>query len=115
MVHLDNVVAMLAQEGIEARGLLDSGLWLDVQPVTNTGMGDTLLKQAEYVYGFANISSAIISDDCAAAYPGEEYKWCVSDEHAAQRGPRPARGTHAPTDASSRLFAASSGSTECRS
>jgi hypothetical protein len=73
MVHLDNVVAMLAQEGIEARGMLDSGLWIDVQPVTNTGMGGTLLDQAEYVYGFANTSS-VIPADCAAAYPGQEYK-----------------------------------------
>ena len=73
MVHLDNVVAMLAQQGVQARGLLDSGLWLDVAPVTNTGMGGTLLKQAEYVYGFANVSS-VISAECAAAYPGEEYK-----------------------------------------
>jgi hypothetical protein len=76
MVHLDNVVAMLAKEGIEARGLLDSGLWIDVQPVTNTGMGGTLLKQAQDVYGFANVTS-VISEACAAAYPGEEYKWCV--------------------------------------
>jgi len=77
MVHLDNVVAMLAQQGVQARGLLDSGLWLDVEPVTNTGMGGTLLKQTEYVYGFANVSS-VIPADCAAAYAGEEYKWCVS-------------------------------------
>ena len=76
MVHLDNVVAMLAKEGIEARGLLDSGLWIDVQPVVNTGMGGTLLKQAQDVYGFANVTS-VISEACAAAYPGEEYKWCV--------------------------------------
>jgi hypothetical protein len=73
MVHLDNVVAMLAQEGIEARGMLDSGLWIDFEPVTNIGMGGTLLDQAEFVYGFANTSS-VIPADCAAAYAGQEYK-----------------------------------------
>ncbi len=72
MVHLDNVVAMLAQEGIEARGLLDSGLWVDFPPITDTGMAGTLLNQAEDVYGFANVSS-VISADCAAAYPNQEW------------------------------------------
>ena len=36
-------------------------------------MGDTLLDQAEYVYGFANTSS-VIPADCAAAYAGQEWK-----------------------------------------
>lgn len=73
MTHLDNVAAYLGNFGIEVRGLLDSMLWVDVQPVTDTGMGGTLLNQAAYVYGFANVSS-VIPQDCALAYPGEEYK-----------------------------------------
>ena len=76
MVHLDNIVAMMAPLGIEVRGMLDSGLWIDFTPVTDSGMGGTLLNQAADVYAFANVSS-VIPEDCAAAYPGEEYKWCV--------------------------------------
>ena len=73
MVHLDNIVTWMDGYGIEVRGLLDSGLWVDVEPVSDTGMGGTLLNQAADVYGFANVSS-VIPDDCADAYPGEEYK-----------------------------------------
>ena len=73
MVHLDNIVALMAPQGISVRGLLDSGLWVDFTPMSNGGMGGTLLNQAVDVYGFANTSS-VIPADCAAAYPGEEYR-----------------------------------------
>jgi hypothetical protein len=79
LVHLDNIAAWMNTYGIEVRGLLDSGLWIDFQPLTNTGMGGTLVNQAEYVYGFANVSS-VIPEDCAQAFPGEEWK-CIFPQY----------------------------------
>ena len=112
MVHLDNIVTWMDGYGIEVRGLLDSGLWVDVEPVSDTGMGGTLLNQAADVYGFANVSS-VIPDDCADAYPGEEYK-CACRGVAGQRE-RAALCVQALTHASCPPVQACSGSTACRS
>ena len=112
MVHLDNIVAWMAGFGIGVRGLLDSGLWVDVEPVSDSGMGGTLLNQAADVYGFANVSS-VIPDDCAAAYPGEEYK-----ARAAPPAATACRARCAADSASLSPFSAPrsaySDSTECR-
>jgi Pectinacetylesterase len=79
LVHLDNIASWMSTYGIEVRGLLDSGLWIDYVPLTNGGMGGTLVNQAEYVYGFANVSS-VIPEDCAQAYQGEEWK-CIFPQY----------------------------------
>ena len=78
MVLLDSVAAQMAGVGVEVRGLLDSSLWLDVQPTSSDALGGSLLEQAQDVYGFANVD-AVIPPDCAAVY--EEEPWKV--RHAA--------------------------------
>jgi hypothetical protein len=80
MVHLDNVATYFDSYGITVRGLLDSGLWVDFQPVEDySGMGGTLLNQAKMIYDFANVSS-VIPEACAAAYPGEVY-YCIFGQY----------------------------------
>ena len=70
MVNLDRVAA--AMPNVEVRGLLDSGLWIDAAP-SDPSTTKSLLEETQLVYGFAN-PGAVISEACAAAYAGEEYK-----------------------------------------
>ena len=68
MVHLDNVALWFESYGISVRGMLDSGLWVDFNPLEDyANMGGTLTNQAKMIYDFANVSS-VIPADCAAAY-----------------------------------------------
>lgn len=75
MVLLDSVAAQMAAVGVEVRGMLDSSLWLDVQPTSSTALGGSLLEQAQDVYGFANVG-AVIPAECAAAFEQEPWKVC---------------------------------------
>jgi hypothetical protein len=68
MAHLDNVAAMLGGIGIEVRGMLDSSLWVNIQPLSSDALGGSLLDQAQLVYGFAN-TTGVLSPQCQEAYP----------------------------------------------
>ncbi len=70
MANLDAVAAALP--GIEVRGLLDSGLWVDASPA-DPSTTESLLAQTAQVASFVN-AGALVPAECAAAYPGEEYK-----------------------------------------
>lgn len=65
MVLLDSVASMLPS-GATVRGLLDSGLWLDVAPLDSAEM--SLMEQAQLAYGLFD-PSAVVSAACASAYP----------------------------------------------
>lgn len=70
MVHLDNVASALP--GVTVRGLLDSGLWVDVQPY-DPSQTASLLDETQTMASFLN-AGAVIPDDCAAAYVEAAYK-----------------------------------------
>lgn len=76
MVTLDLVAGMLGSygaTGCDIKGLLDSGLWLDLAPLDPSVM--PLGEQTELAYGLF-VSSALVPSACAAANPGAEYK-CI--------------------------------------
>lgn len=68
MTHLDNVAAVLENFGVEVRGMLDSSLWVNVQPASSDALGGSLLEQSQLVYEFAN-TTGILSPECQEAYP----------------------------------------------
>ena len=73
MTHLDALAETLAADGVEVRGMLDSSLWVDVQPTSSTALGGSLLDQAQLVYEFAN-TTGVLSPECAAQYPNAPWK-----------------------------------------
>ena len=68
MTLLDDVADTLSGVGIEVRGMLDSSLWVNVQPMSSDALGGSLLDQAQLVYGFAN-TSGVLDPACQEAYP----------------------------------------------
>lgn len=76
MVHLDNVAAAL--DGIEVRGLLDSGIWIDAQPTSESV--EPLAEETQQVFAFAD-PGALIPAACAAMYPGAEAWKCLFGQY----------------------------------
>ena len=76
LVNLDNVAAALP--GVEVRGLLDSGLWVDAQP-SDPSTTESLMEETQQVYAWAN-AGALIPADCAAMYSGTPW-YCLFGQY----------------------------------
>ena len=72
-VMLDYVGAMLPQ-GARLRGLLDSGLWVDVEAPDTDAV--TLQEQTQQAYAMIQ-PQAVIPSECAAQYSGAEAWKCI--------------------------------------
>lgn len=70
LVNLDYIQDM-APTGSTVRGLLDSGLWVDVEPIDTEQV--SLQEQTQMVASFVN-PGARIPTACALQYVGEEWK-----------------------------------------
>ena len=70
MMNLDNIQAM-APAGSTVKGLLDSGLWVDVEPIDTTQV--SLQEQTQMISTFIE-PGAVVPTTCAMAYAGEEWK-----------------------------------------
>lgn len=70
--QLDVVASSLSADGIEVKGFIDSGLWVDALPA-DPDTTESLLSETQQVYEFVN-AGALVPAACAAAYAGEEYK-----------------------------------------
>jgi hypothetical protein len=88
MFTLDAVAAMLPA-GSTVKGLLDSPLWLDEQPLDASET--SLQEQTVGVLGLVNASGRIPAD-CAAAYPGDELWKCLYGQYVTSRRAVRARG-----------------------
>jgi hypothetical protein len=69
----------------DVRGVLDSPLWVDLDPPLDSTVG--LLEQTEAVYEVAGVGEAsgkdgVITDDCAEAHSDEPYK-CLFGQYRA--------------------------------
>lgn len=76
MAHLDLVASALGSFGAtdcNIKGLLDSGLWLDVEPLDSAVM--PLMEQSQLAYNLFD-PSALVPSACASANAGEEWK-CI--------------------------------------
>lgn len=73
MVHLDSVAAAL--EGIDVKGFLDSGVWIDALPADPDSVV-SLANETQQLYAFAN-AGALVPPACAAAYPGADAWKCL--------------------------------------
>lgn len=72
MANLDYVAEMLPA-GVELMGLLDSPLWIDVEPISSQIV--SLQQETQAVYALVDPSGRI-PPACATAYAGEEWK-CI--------------------------------------
>lgn len=70
MANLDAVAASLS--GVDVKGFIDSGYWVDAQPA-DTSTTESLLEETQQVYSMVDASN-LVPASCAAAYSGEEYK-----------------------------------------
>mmetsp|Transcript_25583 Transcript_25583/g.51073 ORF Transcript_25583/g.51073 Transcript_25583/m.51073 type:complete len:387 (-) Transcript_25583:35-1195(-) len=83
MVHLDYVQNHFFNES-EVLGVLDSPLWVDLDPPDWSGK-EGLLKQTAAVYDVAGVGEysgpdGVVTEDCSSAHKGEEYK-CLFGEY----------------------------------
>jgi len=70
LVNLDYISSMVPT-GSTVRGLLDSGLWVDVEPIDSSQV--SLQEQTQMVASFIS-PGARIPTECAMEYVGEEWK-----------------------------------------
>ena len=74
MFNLDYVAPILELEGaldVEVRGLLDSPLWMNVDPISTDII--SLAVQTQAIYGVIN--STRLGSTCTALYPAEADQW----------------------------------------
>ena len=83
MMNLDYVQGILqdagvAPDGVTVVGMLDSPLWVDVQPFDPTVV--SLQAQTQAIFGVIN-ATARLGDACAAQYTGDEAWRCLFGEY----------------------------------
>ena len=83
MVHLDFVANFFNES--EVLGVLDSPLWVDLDPPYWTDE-ESLLKQTAAVYDLAGVGDVsgpdgVVTDDCLSAHKGEEEYKCLFGEY----------------------------------
>lgn len=76
MAHLDNVAAAL--EGVQVRGFLDSGIWMDAEPADANV--PSLMEETQQVFAFVD-PRPLIPAACAAMYPGAEGWHCLYGQY----------------------------------
>ena len=83
MMNLDSVAGILqdagvAPGGVTVVGMLDSPLWVDVEPFDPTVV--SLQAQTQAIFGVIN-ATARLGDACAAQYTGDEAWRCLFGEY----------------------------------
>lgn len=77
MANVDNVASQLSAHGVTVSALIDSGIWMDIQPPVEAtdqgGSGTPLQTQTALIMQFINPSN-VIPAACSAQYEGEEWK-----------------------------------------
>jgi hypothetical protein len=71
-------VAGMSPPGVTVRGLLDSALWVDLQPVASSAT--SLQTQTQGAFAILN-ATARLGTACAAAYPGAEGWKCLYGQY----------------------------------
>lgn len=78
MAQLDLVAQDMFARGIEVRGMLDSGIWIDVQP--SDPNVESLADETKKVAAFVN-PGPLIPGGCSQQYPGDDTWKCLFGQY----------------------------------
>jgi hypothetical protein len=80
MFNLDVVANAVVPRGVQVVGLLDSPLWVDVQPFGDNPQVMPLENETQMIVPYIN-PTLVLDPDCVAAYPGAENWRCLYGEY----------------------------------
>ena len=80
MFNLDVVTNAVVPRGVEVVGLLDSPLWVDVQPFGDNPNVMPLENETQLIVPYIN-PSLVLDPDCVATYPGDENWKCLYGQY----------------------------------